>query len=112
MCPAAALTPIDYSPYSVAGFQMPNRIYRVSVTLPDLVAAHAQQVAKVESNNWASAIRLACDEISKRPHVKGKHVSNGRISFLILDKAETDQKKEKTVPTGSDAYQQGDLFEA
>ena len=82
------------------------------MTLPDLVAAHAEQVAKVESNNWSSAIRLACDEISKRPHVKGKHVSSGRISFIILDKTESDQKKETPISRDqSDSYQQGELFD-
>ena len=92
---------------------MPNKIYRVSVTLPDLVAAHAEQVAKVEANNWSSAIRLACDEISKRSHVKAKHVNSGRISFIILDKAVADQKKEKPAsPDQSDSYQQGELFES
>ena len=92
---------------------MPNKIYRVTVTLPDLVAAHAEQVAKVEANNWSSAIRLACDEISKRQHVKAKHVSSGRISFVILDKTASDEKKAKTSPIDlSDTYHQGELFDA
>ena len=91
---------------------MPNKIYRVTVTLPDLVAAHAEQVAKVEANNWASAIRLACDEISKRPHVKAKHVSSGRISFIILDKTAAEEKKEKSSSIDrSDTYTQGELFD-
>ena len=74
---------------------MPNKIYRVTVTLPELVAAHAEQVARVEASNWAAAMRLACDEIAKRPHVKGKHVSGGRIFFTILDKSAPEAKKDK-----------------
>jgi len=92
---------------------MPNKIYRVTVTLPDLVAAHAEQVAKVEATNWSSAIRLACDEISKRQHVKAKHVSSGRISFIILDKTDSEPKKEKSPSVDrSDTYTQGELFDA
>ena len=95
---------------------MPNKIYRVTVTLPDIVAAHAEQVVKVEASNWSTAIRLACDEISKRQHVKGKHVSNGRISFIIVDKSmdktTSDQKTEKNpLSDPSETYQQGELFE-
>lgn len=64
---------------------MPNKIYSVTVTMPDLAAAHAEQEAKVESSNWAGAIKLACEEISRRPHVKGKHVKSASIYFTVLE---------------------------
>ena len=64
---------------------MANKIYNVTVTLPDLAAAHAEQEAKVESANWPAAIKLACDEISRRPHVRGKHIKSAKIFFSVLD---------------------------
>ena len=66
---------------------MPNKVYSVTVTLPDLAAAHAEQEAKVESSTWPAAIKLACDEISRRPHVMGKHIKSAKIFFSVLDNA-------------------------
>jgi hypothetical protein len=70
---------------------MPNKIYSVTVTMPDLAAAHAEQEAKVESSNWASAIKLACDEISRRSHVKGKHIKSASIYFTVLESKTKDE---------------------
>jgi hypothetical protein len=70
---------------------MPNKIYSVTVTMPDLAAAHAEQEAKVESSNWASAIKLACDEISRRAHVKGKHIKSASIYFTVLENKTKDE---------------------
>jgi hypothetical protein len=64
---------------------MANKIYNVTVTLPDLAAAHAEQEAKVESSTWPIAIKLACDEISRRPHVRGKHIKSAKIFFSVLE---------------------------
>ena len=75
---------------------MANKIYNVTVTLPDLAAAHAEQEAKVESSTWHAAIRLACDEISRRPHVRGKHIKSAKIFFSVIEgvpRAEADQQK-------------------
>ncbi len=75
---------------------MPNKVYNVTVTLPDLAAAHAEQEAKVESSTWPAAIKLACEEISRRPHVRGKHIKSAKIFFSVLDnvrRADTDQQK-------------------
>ena len=75
---------------------MANKIYNVTVTLPDLAAAHAEQEAKVESSNWPAAIKLACDEISRRPHVRGKHIKSAKIFFSVSDivrRADAEQQK-------------------
>ena len=64
---------------------MPNKVYNVTVTLPDLAAAHAEQEAKVESSNWPIAIKLACEEISRRPHVRGKHIKSAKFHLAIID---------------------------
>jgi hypothetical protein len=75
---------------------MANKIYNVTVTLPDLAAAHAEQEAKVESSTWPGAIRLACDEISRRPHVRGKHIKSAKIFFSVIEgvpRADSGQQK-------------------
>lgn len=64
---------------------MANKIYNVTVTLPDLAAAHAEQEAKVETSNWSIALKLACEEISRRPHVRGKHIKSAKIFFSVSD---------------------------
>ena len=64
---------------------MANKIFNVTVTMPDLAAAHAEQEAKVESSTWPAAITLACEEISRRPHVRGKHIKSAKITFSVLD---------------------------
>jgi hypothetical protein len=66
---------------------MANKIFNVTVTLPDLAAAHAEQEAKVESASWPAAIKLACEEISRRPHVRGKHIKSAKILFSVVDGA-------------------------
>ena len=76
---------------------MPNKVYNVTVTLPDLAAAHAEQEAKVESSNWPIAIKLACEEISRRPHVRGKHIKSAKIFFSVLDRVRrVDAEQQKT----------------
>ena len=64
---------------------MPNRSYKITMLLPDLVAAHAEQEITVTARNWPAAIKLACEEISQRAHVLGKHVRAGRIQFSLLE---------------------------
>jgi hypothetical protein len=64
---------------------MPNKTYNVIVTLPDLAAAHAEQEAKIESSSWPAALKLACDEISRRPHIKGKHIRSAKIYLSVAD---------------------------
>jgi len=64
---------------------MVNKHYKVLITLPDLVAAHAEQEVNIESRNWAMAVKLACEEVSRRPHVLGKHIKSARISFTMID---------------------------
>jgi len=64
---------------------MPNKVYSVTVTMPELVAAHAEQEAKVVSSSWPTAVRLACEEISKRLHVRGKHIKTASIYFSVIE---------------------------
>jgi hypothetical protein len=66
---------------------MANKTFNVTVTLPDLAAAHAEQDAKVESATWPIAIKLACEEISRRPHVRGKHIKSAKIFFTVVESA-------------------------
>ncbi|HKG21471.1 MAG TPA: hypothetical protein VKC34_06195 [Blastocatellia bacterium] len=64
---------------------MANKTYSINVTLPDLSAAHAEQQARVEAGNWTRAVKLACEEISKRPHVFGKHIRSARIQLGLIE---------------------------
>ena len=59
--------------------------YRIVMTFPDLVAAHAEQEVRVESTHWTTAIKLACNEVSKRPHVAGKHIKSAKFQLAIID---------------------------
>ena len=89
---------------------MPNKVYNVTVTLPDLAAAHAEQEAKVESSNWPAAIKLACEEISRRPHVRGRHIKSAKITFSVLDTVRrTEAERHQDSP--GEASAQGLLFE-
>ncbi len=92
---------------------MTSKIYRVTVTLPDLVAAHAEQEAKVETSNWSTAVKLACDEISKRPHVRGKHIKSAKLFFSVVGLKETAdmEANPKSPKNGDEQNPQGLLFE-
>jgi hypothetical protein len=90
---------------------MPNKIYSVTVTMPDLAAAHAEQEAKVESSNWASAIKLACDEISRRSHVKGKHIKSASIYFTVLENKTKDEARSTRPQDNRAEPSQGILFD-
>ena len=90
---------------------MPKKVYTVIVTLPDLAAAHAEYVIKVESSNWSQAVKLACEEVCQRPHVRGKHIKSAKISFTAV--AGTAELEGKGVaPVRDEAVSnQGRLFE-
>jgi hypothetical protein len=90
---------------------VPNKIYSVTVTMPDLAAAHAEQEAKVESSNWASAIKLACDEISRRAHVKGKHIKSASIYFTVLESRNKDEAEHPRLRDKQAEPSQGILFD-
>lgn len=92
---------------------MTNKIYRVTVTLPDLAAAHAEQEAKVETSNWSTAVKLACDEISKRPHVRGKHIKSAKLFFSVvgLTTSSATEAKQQSAKNGREPGEQGRLFE-
>ena len=92
---------------------MTSKIYKVTLTLPDLAAAHAEQEIKVETGNWATAVKLACEEISKRPHVRGKHIKSAKLFFSVVgfkDASETGGEP-KAAPNGNAPNTQGLLFD-
>ena len=89
---------------------MANKIFNVTITLPDLAAAHAEQEAKVESSNWPAAIKLACEEISRRPHVRGRHIKSAKITFSVLDTVRRSEAGPLQDPP-DEAGDQGFLFE-
>ena len=64
---------------------MINKHYKVLITLPDLAAAHAEQEVNIEARTWAMAVKLACEEVSRRPRVLGKHIKSAKISFMVMD---------------------------
>jgi|GEM_PF-1930387 len=92
---------------------MPGKVFKVTITLPDLVAAHAEQSTKVESNNRPMAMKLACDEISKRPHVLGKHIRSAKIFFNLVDSPSNTvpNKKPEIESLNDKEVNQGTLFE-
>ena len=92
---------------------MLNKHYKVLITLPDLAAAHAEQEVNIESRNWAMAIKLACEEVSKRPHVLGKHIKSAKISFTLIDANELASAEAKPRQRDQESVQdeQGLLFE-
>lgn len=92
---------------------MANKVYSINMTLPDLSAAHAEQQIRVEAGSWSRAVKLACEEISKRPHVLGKHIRSVRIQLGLLENgARIDEKRERTPARQEEkAAQDGFLFE-
>jgi hypothetical protein len=92
---------------------MTSKIYKVTITLPDLAAAHAEQEIKVESGNWATAVKLACDEISKRPHVRGKHIKSAKLFFSVVGLKDPSEAltAAKSANPGDEANGQGSLFD-
>ena len=90
---------------------MPKKLFTVIVTLPDLAAAHAEYVIKVETSNWSQAVKLACEEISQRPHVRGKHIKSAKISFTaVAGPPEAEGKAAESV-RAEDVRNQRRLFE-
>lgn len=92
---------------------MTSKIYKVTITLPDLAAAHAEQEIKVESGNWATAVKLACDEISKRPHVRGKHIKSAKLFFSVVGMKDPSEAlaPARSANPGDEANGQGFLFD-
>jgi hypothetical protein len=90
---------------------MANKSYTVNVTLPDLCAAHAEQQAKVEASSWPMAVRLACEEISRRPHVKGKHIKSASIQFRAVEVKQDQGEKKEHESAGRAIYEEVLLFD-
>jgi len=92
---------------------MANKIYTINVTLPDLSAAHAEQQIRVEAGSWSRAVRLACEEICKRPHVMGKHIKSARIQLGLLENDARPAEKREPKPGGNreKVPEDGFLFE-
>jgi hypothetical protein len=92
---------------------MSSKHYKVLITLPDLAAAHAEQEVRVVSSTWAGAMKLACEQVSKRPHVFGKHIKSAKIHFTVIDCGDlTDSEPERSRQNhGQESRIQGLLFE-
>lgn len=92
---------------------MANKIYSINITLPDLSAAHAEQQIRVEAGSWSRAVRIACEEICKRPHVMGKHIKSARIQLGLLENGARPAEKREPKPGGKKerAPEDGFLFE-
>ncbi len=79
--------------------------------MPDLAAAYAEQEVNLESRNWATAIKLACEEVSKRPHVLGRHIKSAKITFTVMDAANPASSKSRQLQPDSGKNAQGLLFD-
>ena len=90
---------------------MPGKIYNVCVTMPDLAAAHAEQEARVEAGSWPVAVKLACEEISKRPHVIGKHVRSARIELSVVEGSRAVKEQPAKARDDKGGWQEGFLFD-
>jgi hypothetical protein len=90
---------------------MPKKVYTVIVTLPDLAAAHAEYEIKIESVNWSQAVTQACEEISKRPHVRGRHIRSAKIIFTVAASNSEPENKALASSLTGDRVDQGMLFD-
>ncbi|HYP27264.1 MAG TPA: hypothetical protein VE262_11145 [Blastocatellia bacterium] len=92
---------------------MANKIYSINVTLPDISAAHAEQQIRVEASSWPRAVKLACEEISKRPHVAGRHIRSARIQLGLLENGARPAEKKERKPSArkESVPEDGFLFE-
>ena len=92
---------------------MINKHYKVLITLPDLAAAHAEQEVNIEARTWAMAVKLACEEVSRRPRVLGKHIKSAKISFTVMDSGEQTSAEVKPQHQNPDSANdaQGFLFD-
>jgi hypothetical protein len=90
---------------------MINKHYKVLITLPDLAAAHAEQEVNIEARTWAMAVKLACEEVSRRPRVLGKHIKSAKISFTVMDSSEEANTETKHQHQESANDNQGFLFD-
>ncbi|MEW6125882.1 MAG: hypothetical protein AB1757_02365 [Acidobacteriota bacterium] len=92
---------------------MTSKVYKVTLTLPDLAAAHAEQEVRVETTSWTTAIKLACDEISRRPHVRGKHIKSAKLFFSQVGTSDNLPAEKKTKPAkkAKASAAQGALFD-
>ena len=92
---------------------MANKVYSINVTLPDISAAHAEQQIRVEASSWSRAVKLACEEISKRPHVLGRHIKSARIQLGLLENGAwpSEKKERKPAAPREKVPEDGFLFE-
>ena len=58
--------------------------WTVLVTLPDLVAHHAQQRVTVQACAWPVAVYRGVREVMKRPQVRGRRLSEMKISVIPI----------------------------
>lgn len=63
---------------------MTIKTYVIDFKLVDLPAGHYWQSAEVEGSNLEQAIKKAWRIVKNRPHVKGKRIRKGSISFEVV----------------------------
>ena len=59
--------------------------FRLSVTLLEAPAAHAEQVVSINARHLRVAINRGLKEILNNPHLKRRRIRSGKISFVRLD---------------------------
>ena len=75
---------------------MARKRYRVTVTFPDLPAAHAEQEAKADAGNMRVATARALAEIFSRRPLKRRRIRSATIRVRLLDE---EVRSEPTVRT-------------
>lgn len=59
--------------------------YMICLTVPHAKAAHAQQSAQGEGSCLRTAISDALQKVLARPHIKGRVIRYGTISFSLIE---------------------------
>ena len=62
---------------------MGNKRYNVQFEFRELSASHYRHFASVEAANLGLAINRAWAEVKKNQHVKGRRLSEGKITFTV-----------------------------
>ncbi len=92
---------------------MSTKTYAVTVTLPDLSAAHAEQEAKAEATSWPLALKRACEEICQRRHVRGRHIKSAKIylSVLAVEEKKSEKRARNLDTSEQESFEQASLFD-
>ena len=63
--------------------------FRLSVTLAEAPAAHAEQLVSINARHLRVAINRGLKEILNNPHLKRRRIRTGKITFARLDTNDT-----------------------